>query len=279
MTLYEKHSKIGGILRYGIPEFRLPKKILDNWLQKMVLNSNIEIKTNNQLGNEINLDTLKKFYNVIILAFGANISNKMNILGEEKENVIGGNELLEYKKFPDFTNKKVAIIGGGNVAIDSSRTIKKMGAKEVCIIYRRSEEQMPAEKKEIELAKKEGIKFIFQTNLIKILDNQQIECIKTELVQKEGETRMSPVNKEGSNYLMDIDYVIMAVGSHPNKILTDKLNLETTKMGYIKVNENYQTSDENVYAIGDLIGIKQTVAWAARSGFECAKKIIECDKL
>ena len=218
-------------------------------------------------------EQLKEKYEAIVLSFGANVSNKMNIPGEELDFVLGGNELLEYKKMPDFKDKKVAVIGGGNVAMDTSRTIKKMGAKDVYVIYRRAEEQMPSERKEIESAKNEGIEFIFQTNILKILKSNQIECIKTELVEKQGETRKVPVNIEGSNYLMDIDYVVMAVGAKPNEKVIKKLNLETTKWGCIKVDENYKTSDSKIYAVGDLIGTKKTVAWAARSGFECAKII------
>lgn len=279
ITIYEKHAKLGGLLRYGIPDFRLSKEILDNWLEKKILNENIDVKTNTELGKDVRLDELKEKYDEIILAFGANISNKMNIPGEDLEFVLGGNELLEYKNMPDFTNKKVAVIGGGNVAMDTSRTIKKLGAKDVYVIYRRAEEQMPSEVKEIKAAKQEGIEFIFQTNLLKIFHNKKIECIKTELVQKTGESRKVPINIEGSNYLIDVDFVVMAVGAKPNKTVIDKLNLETTKWGYIKVDEEYKTSDDKIYCIGDLAGIRQTVAWAARSGFECAKKIIEYDKL
>lgn len=279
ITIYEKHAKLGGLLRYGIPDFRLSKEILDNWLEKKILNENIDVKTNTELGKDVTLDELKEKYDEIILAFGANISNKMNIPGEDLEFVLGGNELIEYRNMPDFTNKKVAVIGGGNVAMDTSRTIKKLGAKDVYVIYRRAEEQMPSEVKEIKAAKQEGIEFIFQTNLLKIFHNKKIECIKTELVQKPGELRKVPINIEGSNYLIDVDFVVMAVGAKPNKTVIDKLNLETTKWGYIKVYEEYKTSDDKIYCIGDLAGIKQTVAWAARSGFECAKKISEYDKL
>jgi len=197
----------------------------------------------------------------------------MNIDGEEKEFVLGGNELLEYGNMPDFTDKIVAVIGGGNVAMDTSRTIKRLGAKEVKVVYRRAEKQMPAERKEIEEAKKEGIEFLFQTNMIKVLDNK-IECVKTELIKKEGETREYPVNIEGSNFFMNVDYVVLAVGSGTDKKVIDKLELETNKWGYISIDENYKTSDEKIFAIGDLAGNKQTVAWAARSGFECAKNII-----
>lgn len=276
VTIYEKHSKLGGLLRYGIPEFRLPKTLLDSWLENYVLNENIEVKTNTELGKDITLEQLKEKYEAIVLSFGANVSNKMNIPGEELDFVLGGNELLEYKKMPDFKNKKVAVIGGGNVAMDTSRTIKKMGAKDVYVIYRRAEEQMPAEKKEIADAKNEGIEFLFQNNIVKIIGDEKVErveCIKTELVQKEGETRLSPVNIEGSNYELDVDYVVMAVGSKPDKNILSKLNLELNEWGYIKVDENYKTSDDKVYAGGDLIGQKATVAWAAKAGRDAAKAI------
>jgi len=274
VSIYEKHSKLGGLLRHGIPEFRLEKELLDKWIEKYILNKNVQVFTNMELGKDITLEQLKENYDVIVLGFGANISNKMNVEGEEKEFVIGGNELLEYKNMPDFKDKNVAVIGGGNVAMDTSRTIKKLGAKDVTIVYRRSEKQMPAERKEIEEAKNEGIKFLFQTNMIKVLDNK-IECVKTQLIKKEGETREYPVNIEGSNFFMEIDFVVLALGSCPDKNIIEKLGLETNKWGYIKVDENYKTSDENIYAIGDLAGNKQTVASAAKSGFECAKKIIK----
>ena len=273
VDIYEKHSELGGLLRYGIPEFRLEKEILDKWLEKYILNKNVKVFINMELGKDIDILELKNNYDYIILSLGANVSNKMNISGENKENVLGGNELLEYKKMPDFTDKKVAIIGGGNVAIDTSRTIKRLGARQVKIVYRRAEKQMPAERKEIEEAKKEGIEFLFLTNVIKVLE-KEIECVRTELIKKEGETREYPVNIENSNFFVDIDFVVLAVGASPNKKIVDKLGLETSKWGYIKVDENYKTSEENIYATGDLIGTKQTVAWAARSGFECAKQII-----
>ena len=155
-----------------------------------------------------------------------------------------------------------------------SRTIKRLGAEKVTGVYRRAEKQMPAERKEIEEAKQEGINFLFQTNMIKVLENK-IECVKTELIKKEGESREYPVDIEGSNFFIDIDFVVLAVGSSTNKDVIDKLGLETSKWGYIKVDESYKTLDEKIYAVGDLAGTKQTVAWAARSGFECAKSIFK----
>ena len=273
VSIYEKHSKLGGLLRYGIPEFRLEKEILDKWLKKYILNKNVEVYTKVELGKDIFLEELKTKYDAIVLAFGANVSNNMNIEGEEKEFVLGGNELLEYRNMPDFKEKKVVIIGGGNVAMDTSRTIKRLGAREVIVAYRRSEKQMPAERKEIEEAKKEEIEFLFQTNMIKVLD-KKIECVRTELIKREGETREYPVDIQDSNFFIDVDFVVLAVGSSTDKKVIDKLGLETNKWGYIKVNEEYKTSDKKIYAIGDLVGTKQTVAWAARSGFECAKQII-----
>ena len=274
VTIFEKREKLGGLLRYGIPEFRLSEELLDQWLDKVVYQQGIKVKTNKTLGKEVTLGELKAKYDAIILGFGSNISNKMNIPGEDQNNVLGGNELLEYQNFSEVKGKRVGVVGGGDVSLDVARTLQRLGAEEVTIIYRRSEQEMPAQKKEVEAAKQEGIQFLFKTNVLKVQDNQ-IECIKTELIQKEEGARKYPVNIEGSNYNIDMDYVIMAVGSHPNQQLIDQLHLETTSKGYIKVDENYRTSDKKIYAIGDLIGTKATVAWAARSGFECAKKIME----
>ena len=162
--------------------------------------------------------------------------------------------------------------------MDSARTIKKLGAQNVKVIYRRTEKEMPAELAEIEAAKKDGVEFLFQTNILKAYyekNSKKIECIKTQLIQKENETRKVPVNIVDSNFILDIDYLVMAVGSKPNKKIINMLNLETDNWGYLKINENYQTSNEKIYAIGDLAGNKQTVAWATKSGFECAKAIIQ----
>lgn len=276
VTIYEKREKLGGILRYGIPEFRLEKKILDDTI-KQILSLGIHVETQKQLGRDIQLETLSKDYDAIFIGIGANVPGKMNIEGEELTGVYGGNSLLENNSHPDYRGKKVAVIGGGNVAMDCARTIKRLGAEEVSIIYRRAEKQMPAERKEIEEAKKEGIKFLFQNNIVKILGKEkveQIECIKTELVQKEGETREVPIDIKDSNYFMDMDYVVMAVGSKPEKETLQKLGLQLNQWGYIEVDENYRTSNSKIYAGGDLIGQKATVAWAAKSGREAAKSII-----
>ena len=223
------------------------------------------------------MQDLEKEYDAIFLGFGANISRKMNIDGETLNGVYGGNELLEKNLHPDYKNKKVAVIGGGNVAMDTARTIKKLGANEVTVIYRRSEKEMPAEVHEIEEAKNEKIKFLFQTNPVKIIGEnkvEKIECVKMELKQKENETRLSPVEIPNSNFTIDLDYVVMAVGSKPESNILEKLNLELTDRGHIKIDKNNQTSNPKIFAGGDLAGAKGTVAWASRSGRNAAYSIM-----
>ena len=174
---------------------------------------------------------------------------------------------------------------GGNVAIDIARTIKKLGAAEVCLVYRRSKKEMPAERTEIEEAEKDGVKMLFQTNVIKIIENNvgadcirpgariaplQIECVKTELVKKAGEEREIPIDIEGSNFYIETDYVMMAVGSKLDKNIAKKEGLELTAKGYVKINSIYMTNIKGVFAGGDFIGTKATVAWAAKTGKDAA---------
>ena len=277
VTIYEKQKDLGGILKRGIPEFRLPNEIVEKTIEQ-ILALGINVQCKKELGRNLELADLEKEYDAIYLSIGANIPRKMAIEGEELEGVYGGNSLLENQNHPDYTNKKVAIIGGGNVAMDCARTIKRMGAEQVVVIYRRSEAEMPAESKEISDAKKEGVEFLFLNNIVKILGTnkvEKIECIKTELVQKEGETRKSPVNIENSNYILNMDYVVMAVGGEVDKDLIEKCNISTTTKKYVQVNENNQTSDEKVFAGGDVVGQNSTVAWAASDGKNVASKIIK----
>lgn len=279
VTIYEKHEELGGILRHGIPDFRLDKDILNLLINRIIEIGNIEVEKGKELGKNITLEELEKKYDAIYLGIGANCSKIMNVEGSELLGVYGANEVLENKTRLNLEGKKVAVIGGGNVAMDISRTIKRQGAADVTVIYRRQEEQMPAEEIEIKEAKEEGINFLFKTNIVKILPDEdlnkvaKIECIKTELIQKEGETRLSPVNIENSNYLLDMDFVFFAVGSKTEERAIKSIGLELNN-GYIKVDENYKTSNNKVYAGGDLIGQNATVAWAARSGRDAAYAII-----
>ena len=274
VTIYEKYNYLGGLLVHGIPEFRLPKEIVKKSIDK-ILELGINVEYNQELGKNLNLKELEKKYDNIILAFGANISSKMKIEGENLYGVYGANELLEFGKHPDYTGKTVIVNGGGNVAMDAARTIKRLGAKKVIVTYRRAREQMPAEQKEIEDAINEGIEFLFQHNIAKILGDEKvrgIEVVKTELVKKEGENRLSPVNIKDSHYEIKADYVVMAIGSKPSELVKN-LPFEVDKRGYIKVNENGLTSNPKIYAIGDLAGNIATVAWAAKSGRDVANVI------
>lgn len=271
VTIYEKHNHLGGIMYHGIPDFRLPKELLKKHIDK-ILKLGIEVKTNMELGKDFTLFDLKDF-DAVYLAFGANKSSKMRINGEDLPNVLYGNELLENDKWPDVSGKKVIVSGGGNTAMDVSRSASLKGA-DVTVVYRRSEKEMPATKHEIAEAKKEGINFMFLTNILEV-KKDKLHCIKTTLIQKEGEKRLSPVNVEGSDFDLDYDYIIMAVGSKPDEKLTQSLNLELTRWNSIVKDDNYMTSKEGVFVGGDLADVKSTVAFASRSGRDSAEKIIE----
>lgn len=276
VTIYERYNYLGGLLMYGIPDFRLDKNIVKSTIQK-ILNLGIDVKYNQVLGKNLQLVDLEREYDKIFLAFGGNKSLKMRIEGEDLDGVYGANELLEYGNYPEFNEKMVIVNGAGNVAIDIARTIKRKGAKKVIIVYRRSKKEMPSEEKEIIKCEKEGIEFLLQNNIVKIYGNKKvenIELIRTELVKKEGENRLSPINIEGTNYIMNADYVVMALGSETDEFVK-QLNLELSYKNNIKIDEKYKTSNPKIFAGGDLAGCIKTVAWAARSGRDAAEKIIE----
>lgn len=276
VTIFEKYNYLGGLLSHGIPEFRLPKKVVNKTIEN-ILNLGIKVEYNKELGKNLGIEELQKNFNFIFLAFGANCSVKMGVKGENLKGVFGGNELLEYNLHPDYTNKKVIVVGGGNVAMDCARTINKLGAKEVNVVYRRAREQMPAENKEVQDALHEGVKFLFQNNIVRINGTDKVEgveLIKTELIKKEDENRPVPVNIPNSNYYIEADYVVMALGSQTGNVVYD-LGLTLNKWGNIIINSEYKTSNSKIFAGGDLAGEKGTVAWAAKSGIEAAKSILK----
>lgn len=276
VTIYEKYDYLGGLLVHGIPDFRLPKEIVEKTINK-ILKLGIEVKYNMELGKNLSLKELERDYDAIFLSFGANKSIKMGIEGENLEGVYGGNELLEHNLYPDYEGKTVVVIGGGNVAMDSARTIKRLGAKRVIVIYRRSKDEMPAEEKEYLDAKKENIEFLFKTNIVKILGSgkvEKVELIKTELIKKDDDKRPSPIEIKGSNYTIDADGVVMALGSKTEDFVTN-LNLKLNKWQNIEIDEFNKTSNGKIFAGGDLAGAKQTVAWAAKSGRDAAQNIIK----
>ena len=277
VTIYEKQPDLGGILKRGIPQFRLDKQIVEKTIAQ-ILNLGINVECEKELGKNLELSELENKYDAIFLSIGANIPRKMIIEGEDLDGVFGGNTLLEKGEHPDYHGKKVAIIGGGNVAMDCARTIKRLGAEKVIVIYRRSRAEMPAEDKEIEDSIKEGIEFLFLTNITKVLGNgkvENIECIKAKLVEKEGETRKVPVYIENSNYIIPMNYVVMAVGGKADKEMLENEGIALTNKKYVEVDENGKTSYKKVFAGGDVTGQNSTVAWAARDGREIANKIAE----
>lgn len=302
VTIYEKNKKLGGILQYGIPSFRLDKKIVDESIKK-ILDLGIEAKTEKELGKDFTIEQLAKEYNAVFVSIGA--SKPKKIL--EGENILSGNLLLDKiqknEGVPNFKDKKIIVYGGGNVAIDVSRTLKRLGA-DVCIVYRRNVEQMPAEFNEIREAQNEGIKIIEKTNIIEFKDGKA-NCIKTKLAEiveengngnepintinediknnikillqqknmKRNKTRVK--NIEGSNFEIEANYIILATGSQADQELLNKQGIETDKKGFIKIDDHNRTSLKNVYAGGDVVGEEATVAYAARSGRETANYITQ----
>lgn len=272
VTIYEKHEYLGGLLYHGIPKFRLDKELVSKVI-KQILDLGIEVKTNVSLGKDISLKELEKEYDAVFLGLGANVSKMMGLSGEELNGVYGANELLENLVQVDYTSKRVVVIGGGGVSIDMARTAIKEGASEVGIIYRRSRSEMSAEMNDIRTAKKEGIKFLFQTNVIKVIGEDKvtgIECVKTTLDKEK-----KAINVEGSNFVIDTDVVIMAVGSRADSELLESLKLDVKENGYLMVNSNNQTSNPKIFAAGDLTGAKSTVAWACRNGRDTAYSIMK----
>ena len=277
VTIYERHNYLGGLLYHGIPEFRLDKTLLRKVVDK-ILELGIDVKLNQSIGKDSSLEDLETEYDAVFLGFGANLSSKMNIPGEDLIGVYGGNELLESNNHPDYEGKTVIISGCGNVAMDVARTIKRKGASRVYVIYRRSEVEAPAEEKEIKEARNEGIEFLFQNNILGIYGEksvEKVEVIKTELVKKDDDDRLSPVNIKGTNYYLSCDYVVMAIGSHLESSVVNNLGLELDKRGRILIDKDGHTSKEKVFAGGDLAGTTSTVAFAARAGRDAAYAIMK----
>ena len=279
VTIFEKEDYLGGILMYGIPEYRLPKKIVTDVINdllelgiKVQLNTVLKSSNSNddnfiKSKEHITVDSLfKENYKAIFLGVGSEISNILPIDGNEKKGVFGANEFLKNKR--DCKNKKVIVIGGGNVAMDSARVAKKEGA-DVTIVYRKQKENMPANKDEIESAEKEGVKFLFGTNIVKINSSKE----KEKFLDSNFEYEACVSNVEcDTGKIIETDYVIMAIGSTPNKNYLDE-RLELTEQGLIKINETYETSIENIFAGGDLVQKKATVCMAIKNGKEAAKAI------
>jgi len=285
VTIFEALHKPGGVLTYGIPEFRLPKKIVEkeiNYIKKL----GVEIKTNNVIGRLFTIDELLQEFDAAFIGTGAGLPYFLRIPGENLVSVYTANEfltrvnLMKAYKFPEYKTpikkaKKTIVIGGGNVAVDAARTARRLGA-EVTIVYRRSLEEMPARDEEIKHAQEEGIKFMLLTAPSRILGKEKVESI--ELIQmmlgeKDESGRRKPIPIENSEFIVECDQVIIAIGQGPNPLITKTSNLEHDLKGYLIVNENMQTSNEKVFAGGDIIGKEATVIEAMSHGKKAAKAI------
>ena len=292
VTVFEALHKAGGVLSYGIPEFRLPKDLVAKEIET-VEKLGVDIETNVIVGRSVTIDELmEQGYGAVFVGSGAGLPRFLNIPGENLLGVYSANEfltrvnLMKAYKFPDTptpikVGKKVAVVGAGNVAMDAARTAKRLGAEEVYIVYRRSEEELPARKEEVHHAKEEGIIFKLLNNPCAIHGEDGwvtgIEVVKQELGEPDASGRRSPVPVEGSNYVIDVDTVVIAIGQSPNPLIRQTTpGLETRKWGGIIVEEDtMKTSKDGVYAGGDTVTGAATVILAMGAGKKAAKAIDE----
>ena len=291
VTLFEALHKTGGVLVYGIPEFRLPKAIVQAEVD-FVESLGVEIKTNALIGKLYTIQELMDSgYDAVFIGIGAGGPMFMNIPGEELNGVYSANEFLTRSNlmkaylFPEYDtpikrNKKVAVVGAGNVAMDSVRTAIRLGADEVYLVYRRSEKEMPARVEEIERAKEEKAIFKLLTNPVRILADDKgwvraMECIKMELGEPDASGRRRPIPIKGSEFTLEVDAVIMALGTNANPLLPQATpGLELNKWGYIIADEETaKTSLDGVYAGGDIVTGSATVILAMGAGRKAAKAI------
>ena len=291
VTIFEALHLAGGVLVYGIPEFRLPKAIVQKEIDSLK-NLGVTINTNVIIGKSLTVDELfEDGYEAIYIASGAGLPMFMHIPGENLKGVLSANEFLTrinlmkaYKEGADTPvrrGKKVAVVGGGNVAMDAARCAKRLGAEEVYIVYRRSEQELPARKEEVEHAMEEGIIFRFLTNPVEILGDDDksvkaLKCVEMELGEPDASGRRRPIAKEGSEFDIEVDTVIMALGTTPNPLLKSTTKgLETNKKGCLVVDEKGLTSRAGIYAGGDAVTGAATVIKAMGAGKLGAKSIDE----
>lgn len=293
VTIFEALHLAGGVLVYGIPEFRLPKSIVRQEIETLK-ELGVKIETNMVIGKVLSIDELIEEYGfeTVFIGSGAGLPRFMSIPGENLKGVYSANEYLTrvnlmkaYKptsRTPIQKANKVAVVGGGNVAMDAARCAKRIGAKEVYIVYRRSEEELPARLEEIEHAKEEGIQFKVLTNPIEILGDDKkfvkgMKCVEMMLGEVDESGRRSPVLKENSEFILEVDCVIMSIGTSPNPLIKSTTKgLDTQKWGGIIVDESTGlTSRPGVYAGGDAVTGAATVILAMGAGKAAAKAMIE----
>ena len=293
VVIFEALHRPGGVLVYGIPEFRLPKSIVQaevEYIQKL----GVELRLGYLIGRIHTIPELlkKEGFDAVFIGTGAGLPRFMRIPGENLGGIYSANEflirvnLMKSYAFPEYDTpirigKHVAVIGGGNVAMDSARSALRLGAEEVYIVYRRSREEMPARKEEVENAEEEGIIFKFLANPTRFIGDEkgwvrQMECIRMKLGPPDESGRRRPIPIEGSEFVMDVDTVIVAIGRTPNPIIQRTTEgLEVTRWGTIVTDENGKTSLEGVYAGGDIVTGEATVISAMGAGKKAARAIHE----
>jgi glutamate synthase (NADPH/NADH) small chain len=290
VTIYEALHEAGGVLVYGIPEFRLPKSIVNfeiDYLKQM----GVKVEMNCVIGNTITMDELLEHFDAVFVGVGAGLPVFMNIPGETLGNVFSANEyltrmnLMKAYKFPEYDTpkpkgNKVIVLGGGNVAMDSARTAIRTGSTEVTIVYRRSRQELPARHEEVRHAEEEGVKFMLLTAPVKYIGNDQgilkgLECMRMQLGEPDSSGRRRPVPIEGSNFTISCDVAVVAIGNTSNPILFQTAtDIKRNKWGNVEVDpETNQTSKEFVYAGGDIVTGAATVIQAMGAGRIAANAI------
>jgi len=293
VALFEALHSSGGVLRYGIPEFRLPKSILEVEI-KNIEKLGVNIYPNILIGKTLTIDDLiKQGFSAIFVGIGAGLPYFLNVAGENLDGVYSASEfltrvnLMKAYQFPQYDTpikigKRVGVIGGGNVAMDSARVALRLGAEEVNILYRRSKKEMPAREEEAENAEEEGVKFHFLIAPLAFLGNEEsqltrVKCIQMKLGEPDESGRRRPIPIENSEFIMDMDTVVVAIGQGANPLLTRATSgLELNKRGYIQINEESgQTSIPQIFAGGDIVTGAATVIAAMGAGKKAARGIDE----
>ena len=292
VTIFEALHLAGGVLVYGIPEFRLPKAIVQKEIDNLKA-IGVDVETNMVIGKVLTIDEIFEMGNeAIFVGSGAGLPRFMNIPGESLKGVYSANEFLtrinlmkayrDGSKTPIQHAKKVAVVGGGNVAMDAARSAKRLGAEEVYIVYRRGMEELPARGEEVHHAIEEGIIFKTLNNPVKLIGDEdgrvcKMECVEMELGEPDASGRRRPMVIEGSNFQLDVDTVIMSLGTSPNPLIrTTTEGLEANKWGCLVVNEDtLETTRDNVYAGGDAVTGAATVILAMGAGKQAAASIHE----
>lgn len=289
VTVFEAFHTAGGVLMYGIPEFRLPKAVVQKEIDNLEA-MGVTFMTNMVIGKVLSVDELFEMgFKAVFVGSGAGLPRFMGIEGEGLVGVYSANEFLtrinlmkayldDYDT-PVKRSKSVAVVGGGNVAMDAARCAMRLGAEKVYIVYRRTEDEMPARKEEVHHAKEEGIEFLFLNNPVKIIGDDDgnvcgLECVKMELGEADSSGRRAPVEIKDSNYILDVDSVIMSIGTSPNPLIRSTTSgLEANNRGCLVVNEDMLTTKTAVWAGGDAVTGAATVILAMGAGKTAAAAI------